>query len=229
MIVQTKGIVLSSIRYKETSIIVRIYTSEFGLRSYVVNGVKSIKSRGKLALYQPLNLLDLVVYENRTKDIQRISEAKVLHPFRSIPFEMVKTAMALFMAELLSKTLYYAEEQDELKFQFIEQSLIHFDEADENYQNFHLQFMLRFATLLGFRPENIREMNRQVSYVVSFTLSEDELELFELLNTNDLNASVKVPKQIKNKFLDILVAYYQLHNDQLGKLKSLPVLRSIFD
>ena len=135
MIVHTKGIVLNHIKYKETSIIARIYTSEFGLRSYIVNGVKSAKSKGKLALYQPLNQLELVVYENKTKDIQRISEAKVFSPYRSIPFEMIKTAMGLFIAEFLSKTLYHAEERDELKYQFLEQSLQHFDEVSEGYDD----------------------------------------------------------------------------------------------
>ena len=229
MIVHTKGIVLNSIRYKESSIIVRIYTEEFGLRSYIVNGVKSVKSRGKIALYQPINILELVVYENKTKNIQRIAEAKVFHPYRSIPFDMTKTAMALFLSELLSKCLYLAEEKDQIKYQFIEQSLLHFDESHENFNNFHLQFMLRFATLLGFRPYSIRTMISDVNTIITFTVSEGEVQLFEKLNEQKLNESIKISKTIKNKYLDILVAYFQLHNDQLGKLKSIQVLRTIFD
>ncbi len=229
MIVHTKGIVLNHIKYKETSIIVRIYTSEFGLRSYIVNGVKSAKSKGKLALYQPLNQLDLVVYENKMKDIQRVSEAKVLFPYRSIPFDMIKTAMGLFLAEFLSKTLYHAEERDDLKYQFIEQSLQHFDVVNTGYQNFHLHFMLKFSTLLGIKPIGIRDMINQVNAMITFTLSVDEIILFEKLETNGLNSFTKIPKALKNKFLDIIVAYYQLHDEQMGKLKSLSVLRSLFE
>ena len=86
MLHRTRGIVLSYIKYKETSIIVRIFTEAFGMQSYIVNSVRSAKSRGKMALYQPLSLLDLVVYHKSGKDLQRISETKFSYAYSSIPF-----------------------------------------------------------------------------------------------------------------------------------------------
>ena len=121
MILKTKGIVLSHIKYKETSIITKIYTSEFGLRSYIVNGIRTKKSNGRLALYQPLTILELDVYEQKTKNIQRISDAKCAIPYHNIPFEIHKTTIAIFLAEFLYKLLQNAEEKDTQKYNFIEQ------------------------------------------------------------------------------------------------------------
>ena len=40
---QTKGIVLSSVKYSESSIICKVYTAKLGLQSYIVNGVRKRK------------------------------------------------------------------------------------------------------------------------------------------------------------------------------------------
>jgi DNA repair protein RecO (recombination protein O) len=105
MLYKTRGIVLSHIKYKETSIIARIFTDAFGSQSYIVNGVRSTNARTKIGLFQPLTLLDLVVYHNSKKEINRISELKPGFTFHSIPFNIKKMAIALFITELLGKTL----------------------------------------------------------------------------------------------------------------------------
>ena len=124
MIHKTKGIVLSHIKYKESSIIAQIYTREFGKRSYIVNGVRTKKNNGKIALYQPLTLLDLDVYERKSKNIQRINDVKCSHPYSSIPFDIKKTTIAIFLSEFLSKSLQNKEFTDTDKFDFIQVNLL---------------------------------------------------------------------------------------------------------
>ncbi len=105
MLHKTRGIVLNYIRYRETSIIVKIYTEEFGLQTYIENGVRSSRSRNKIALFQPLTLLDLIVYHRDNGSIMRISEIKCNTPFQTLPYQFVKTGIALFITEVLTKSL----------------------------------------------------------------------------------------------------------------------------
>ncbi|MDB4835319.1 DNA repair protein RecO [Cyclobacteriaceae bacterium] len=226
MIYSTKGIVVNYIKYKETSIIVRIYTKSFGLRSYIVNSVRSKKSKGKMALYQPLTILDLVVYENNSKSLQRISEAKCFYPYKEIPFEIRKTSIALFIAELLSKTLRHSEDPDELTYQFIESSLIHFDSMGSHIGHFHLQFMLRLTTFLGFRPYDIDELLGQIEDLTSY--SAEDLRLFDELNHSPYDSSLSLTIPQRNTFLKAIINYYQLHEEHIGGFKSLPVLKEVF-
>ena len=93
---KTKGIVLNSIKYAETSIISKVYTLEFGLQAYIVNGVR--KKNGKSTYYQPLTLLDLQVSNSKQGQLHRIKEAKPHYVFNSIPFDILKSSVALFLA-----------------------------------------------------------------------------------------------------------------------------------
>ena len=95
MLHKTKGIVLNFVKFKETSVIVKIYTEKFGLQSYIENGVRSSKSKNKIALFQPLTQLELVVYHDPKKEINRISEIRCILPYKSIPFEIKKSRNAL--------------------------------------------------------------------------------------------------------------------------------------
>lgn len=103
MLKKTQGIVIHYIKYRESSIIVKIFTRDLGLKSYIVNGVRSAKSKSKMALYQPLSLLDLVVYDKENASLNRISEVKLNYPFQRIPFDFHRSGVAMFVGEVLSK------------------------------------------------------------------------------------------------------------------------------
>ncbi|WP_373396659.1 recombination protein O N-terminal domain-containing protein [Algoriphagus halophilus] len=91
MLHKTSGIVLSYIRYKESSIICKVFTRELGLKSYLINGVRSQNSKSKIALYQPMTLLDMVVYNKESTGLQRISEVKLTRANQLIPFDFNRT------------------------------------------------------------------------------------------------------------------------------------------
>ena len=136
---QTKGIVISNVKYGETSIICKAYTENFGLQTYIINGVR--KKKGKSIYYQPLSLLDLTVYHKDKSTLQRVKEAKPFYQYQSLPYAVEKSSIAFFMAEVLQKCLREEEENIPM-FNFIWQSLIALDTQELDSQ-FHLHFLLQ--------------------------------------------------------------------------------------
>ena len=228
MLHKTRGIVLSYFRYRETSIIVRIYTEEFGLQSYLVNGVRSAKSKtNRIAFFQPLTLLDMVVYYKPDKDLHRLSEVKINYPFQHIPFDIAKSSLALFVSEMLTKTL--KEETSNLTlYHFLEDSVRYLEEAEADYENFHIAFLLKLAFFLGFGPASAREFEGQLQEQKYPFLPDETTE--KALNgflRQRLGAPVKISRQTRAELLDALVAFYRIHIDSLGEIKSLTVLREV--
>ncbi|CCH54831.1 DNA repair protein RecO [Fibrisoma limi BUZ 3] len=228
MLQKTRGIALSYLRYRETSIIARVYTEEFGLQSYIVNGVRSAKSKSnKIAMFQPLTLLEMVVYYKDDRDLHRLSEAKTSYPFQSIPFEVAKSSMAIFVTEMLTKTLK-EEASNPMLFRFLIDSVLFLEDARTNYENFHLTFLLKLSFFLGFGPESAREFEDQLHENSVPFLADDELT--NALNTmlrQPLGTAIKLSRSGRNELLDALVSYYKIHIDSLGEVKSLPVLREV--
>src|SRR5919112_908471 len=130
MLHKTKGIVLKTVKYGETSLVVSIYTELFGIQTYIVNGVRtaSKKGMGRANLFQPSSQLELVIYYNEFKNLQRLKEFKWSYLYESVFFDIGKNAVALFMIELLQKTIKEPETNAEL-FYFIEDAFMHLDKA----------------------------------------------------------------------------------------------------
>ena len=110
MLIKTRGIIFRAVKYSETSIIADIYTEEKGLRSYIISGVRSKKAKVKASVLQVMTLVDMVAYHRDNKELNRIKEIKAAYVYRSIPFDIVKGAVGLFMIELARKTIKEAEE-----------------------------------------------------------------------------------------------------------------------
>jgi DNA repair protein RecO (recombination protein O) len=228
MLQKTRGIALSYIRYRETSIISRVYTEEFGLQSYIVNSVRTAKSKNnRIALFQPLTLLDMVVYYKNDRDLHRISEVKTIYPFQSLPFEVAKSTIGMFITEMLNKVLK-EEAGSPVLFRFLIDSILFLESAQSNFENFHLAFLLKLSFFLGFGPEGTREFEDQLRENSYAFLPDADMEV--ALNTmvrQPLGTPVQLTRSARNELLDALVAYYQIHVDSVGEVKSLPVLREV--
>lgn len=228
MLQKTRGIVLSHIRYKETSIIVRIYTEAFGLQSYIVNGVRSSgNARGggsRMALYQPLTLLDLVVYYREKSNLQRIKEIKCSEPFMDIPMDFQKTGIALFLTEMLGKSLK-GEESNFAMFQFLHSSIRMFDTQVEGTQNFHLQFLLKLSPYLGFATPRAEDFLEEVSPYISADAI--DREAVELLLLEPYGKAIPLNGERRRHVLQLILQFYRLHVAEFGELKSLPVLQEM--
>ncbi|GAB2795797.1 DNA repair protein RecO [Rhabdobacter roseus] len=230
MLHKTRGIALSYIRYRESSIIAKIYTEAFGIQSYIVNSVRSSRAKSnRIALFQPLTLLDLVVYHkpNREEALHRISEIKCRVPFHSLPFEVIKSSLALFITELLGKTLR-EEESNEPLFQFIEDSVRYLDEAEKGYQNFHLHFLLQLAAYLGFgldSSQGFEEELTQRHYPHRLDAAQREALLIFLAAPYGTPAPLDASRRAV--LLEMILFFYNIHLDSLGEIKSLEVLREV--
>lgn len=230
MLHKTRGIVLHYIRYGDSSVIVKIYTEQLGLQSYIVNGVRSAKSKSsKIALYQPLTLLDLVVYyEPEKQKLFRISEVRCAVPYQTIPFDIRKTTVALFLAEVLTKTL--KEESANLAlYQFIEQSFLHFDQVQGHFEDFHYHFLLQLAVFLGFAPSSAGELASQLREAGRWRVpAQHEEAVHEWLeNTLQMNNPSPLSPTWRGELLDALIDFYGLHIEGMQQLKSLEVLREV--
>ncbi|MEZ5039594.1 MAG: DNA repair protein RecO [Saprospiraceae bacterium] len=151
MLVKTRGIVFKAIKYSETSLIVDIYTEEKGLRKYIISGVRSKRGQGKASLLQVMSMVELVVYEREDRDLNRIKEIKAAYVFQSIPFELKKGAIGLFLAEIARKTIKEATPNPEL-FVFLWDTFLWLDQTLESVINVHLQFLIELSSFLGFIP-----------------------------------------------------------------------------
>ncbi len=151
MLHKTKGIVLHTIKFTETSVITKIYTEAFGLRSYIVNGVRNKGAKSKASLFSPMTILDLEIYHRENKNLQRLKDYRPAYIYKSFSHDMIKNSIALFLAEVLYKTIREEEANSEL-YHFIESSFITLDETQKAAGNFHLVFLLRLTRYLGFFP-----------------------------------------------------------------------------
>ena len=231
MLKKTRGIVISYTRYSETSIIVKIFTEVMGMKTYIVNGVRSTKNGSKIALYQPLTLLDLVVYYKKEHTgIQRISEARCQVPYQHIPIDFQKSTMALFIAEVLGKVLR-DEEQNQLLFDFLFQTLVWFDDNQENYHSFHLQFLAKIPRFIGFDPMSAEvllaqiEEHKPLRFPPSL-LPQIKKEINQLLASN-FEEIIQVSPNIRGYIIDLFLEYYRVHTAGFGEVKSLTVLREM--
>ncbi|MEO9965847.1 MAG: DNA repair protein RecO [Reichenbachiella sp.] len=229
MLQKTRGIVLNYIKYRETSIIARIYTENFGTQSYIINSVRSKRSKKGLALLQPLTVLDMVVYfKNQKPDgLQRISEYKPAYSFASIPFDVKKSAIALFVTELLSKVLKEEDDKGEV-FEFLYQFILTLDEKEANYESLHLFLMVQLTHYIGFGIHNRAELERDGLLSQGSSSYEEIYDILLALNSMDLSANLESSNKLRRDVLYYLVEYYKLHVDGFTELKSLEVLSQIF-
>jgi DNA repair protein RecO (recombination protein O) len=227
MLKRTRGIVLGHIKYKESSIIVKVFTEEFGSSSFIVNGVRSSKSKGKAALYQPLTLLDLVIYYKESKELMRISEAKMASSFSEIPFDPVKRTIGMFLTEFLSKTLR-EEQANRSLFEFLFHSIELLDHLQENVQNFHLQLLLKSANYLGYGPQgDLDFMQQLIEAGVHFNQWENEQNIINRLINEKYGASIEINNANRRELLHQIIKFYTIHLHQQLEIKSLEVLKTV--
>jgi len=237
MQIKTRGIVLSFLKYRETSIIARIYTEERGVQSYLVNGVRKAKPPGRIALFQPLTLLELVAYIPRQgSGLTRLSEFRCAEPFRTLPYEVRKSSVGLFLSEVLSKSVR-EEEPNPALFRFLHDSILAFDEQTVGTENFALLFLLHLANYLGFGAQSGTEITDQVAMAgpvagsgfssgpATLRLREFDQYFDELLRTP---AVATIPNgHVRRELLAVLIRYYQLHVEGLTEIKSLEILSEV--
>jgi len=242
---KTKGIVLRTVKYGETSVIVTIFTELFGVQSYLVNGVRTStkKGAGKASLFQPSALLDMVVYHNELKHLNRIKEFKWSYLYQHILSDVPKNAVALFMVELLTKCLKQPEANPDL-FHFTEDVFMKLDESKGAVMaNLPLFFALHLPHFFGFRIDDNYSLRNSYfdmnegSFVPEHPHHPHFLEgkqatvtsqLLKVQQVEELE-EVRLHHDFRRDLLYLYETYYALHIHDFGKMKSLPVLREILN
>jgi DNA repair protein RecO (recombination protein O) len=240
MIHKSRGIVLNHTRYGETSAIVHIYTTVFGMQSYMVNGAYGKKKKGNIVLMQPLNMLDLEVYHHENKDIHRIKEFRLVTLLSLIPYSQTRRAQAFLLTEILGRVLR-GEGPNAPMFHFIEEAIALLDSNQAGLENFHIWFLFQLTRFLGFQPhDNYSEemawfdlsegcfVSREPAHphYLSSNLSY-HIHRMAQLNRNDLSAIALSVKE-RRQLLDALVLFFELHQPGIGKIRSLSVLKDLF-
>lgn len=245
MLHKTKGLVLRSVKYGESSLIVSMYTELFGMQSYMVNGVRSasLKQPYRANLFQPATLLDLVVYQNDRSTLQRIKEFKWALIYNEIYRNVHKNTVALFMTEVLQKCLNQPEANPDL-YGFLEDVLTHLDEGDQTVTaNFPLYFLIHLAHFLGFRiDDTFNELNsildlREGRFVsvrpmhssyLEGPMSEITCQVLRTQHPQEL-VQLQINRETRKALLDAYLSFYMFHQPGFGNLKSIPVLHALYE
>jgi len=221
MINKTKGLVLNYIKYGDSSIICKIFTNSFGLQSYIINGIRNSKTKN-IALYQPLNILNMVVYHKNNSGIQRIKEAKLDVIYSSIHVNMKKVLVCFFISEFLSKILNNESNQEE-KFGFMQSSLIEFDKLDNKFSDFHVQFLIKLSRYYGIDIISSDQLNNS-------NYSEKQLnEYIQKCIDGGYKVNINSNNIFRNKVINLIIEYFSQHLEINIKLKSTEVLKEIFN
>ncbi len=225
MIRKTRGIVIHYIKYQDTSIIVKIFTEDFGLVPFIVNGIRSSKSKRSMGYFQPFSLLELVAYVKSGRDIQRLSEYKYLRMTPSITSDIKKSSIVLFLSEILGKVLHHEKGHQHELFEFLFQMVLLFDNIHEGIENFHLYFLIHLSPHLGIGISDSDGLLESME--VAFT-DRGTMNLISRLLHADTDLAIHSSGNHRLKALELLIQYYEHHGISMGEIKSLKVLHQVF-
>lgn len=239
MITKTKGVILHSLKYGETSIIAKVFTREHGLQSYIIPGVRKQKSKIKQNLFQPLSVVDLVAYHKDREGLHHIKEIRCPRAYETIPYDVSKSSVAIFLAEVLNHALK-RQEANPAFFDFLEDALHFLDREKGSMAHFHIVFLLRLSRYLGIEPRanhsekdrffNIREGVFSNTFENSeYCLDQEISRLFSEAITTELkeHKHIRTTKADRKILLLKTIDYYRYHLEGMPEMKSFAVLEMV--
>lgn len=238
MLVKTKAVVLTSLKYGEADLIVKCLT-ENGMRSYMLKRIIGSKSKKiKLAYFQPLSLLELTANHNQKGRLNSLREVRSSYLYQSVSSDIRKQSIALFLAEVLASAIR-EEESDSSLFEYVEAALIWLDTHD-HVANFHLLFLFRLTRFLGFYPDSKHSGHEYFDLVEgSFSktrphnpfLDKEKLALFRTLIGINFDEVVRLGwnSEKRQVLLEVLLNYYEFHLPGFKTPRSLNVLKDVFN
>lgn len=238
---KSRGIVLQSIKYNDTSLITKIFTEEYGLQSYFIRGSYNKKSKFRPAFFQPMSIINFVVAKNSNKKLSYISEISVGYVYQNIPINIKKSTIVMYMSELLSKTLVEHDKNIEF-FSFLYKSLLWLDLSSEKFADFSLYFTIELTRFLGFYPKSNTLVNEAYFDLMEgvykkmipnhpyYLTKESSLILDNFCKTKlEELSTLKVENRQRRNLLDEMVTYYKLHFPGFKGIQSYEVLRDVLE
>lgn len=232
---KTNGIILQNTKYQDKSNILKVYTLQHGIQSYLVNIGHSAKSKIKGAHVFPLNLIEFIGQSKQSRNIQRMRDIHVSYIYQHLFSHPVKSTIAIFLNEVLLKSLKEQHENKEL-YQFVSESLMVFDDQDYETANFHLHFMVELSKHLGFYPNNNYSKQNCLFDLQDGVFAKDapahayyaDSELsFYLSELLSHKSSFSCNAKTRSDLIQILIKFYRLHLPNFGEIKSIQILREV--
>jgi DNA repair protein RecO (recombination protein O) len=239
MLQSTKGIVLHTVKYSETSLIAKIYTETFGLQSYIIKGIRKQKSKTRPAILQHLSLVNMVVYHRERATLHTLKEIQIAYPYSGIPFDIRKSSLALFINELLYKSIREEEPNPGL-FGFIWESCLRLDASGGPFIHYPHWYAIHLTAWLGFMPRNNYSVRNRFFdlqeglFVASVPAHQQFLDaelsgyLHKLIGLPfDELPALKIPAELRGLFLEKIILYYQVHLSGFTGLRSHQILHTV--
>jgi DNA repair protein RecO (recombination protein O) len=230
MLTTLHGIILRTIKYSESSVICDIFTKEFGLRTYIVSGVRQQKAKISLGMLRPMNWVEFIAYHREDKEINRVKELKSDIIYNKIPYSLIRGSIALFITELTQKTVKETVENAEL-YEFLQNTFIFLDSSEEKLNNFHLSFMAKLSIFLGFMPEILESDFTGADIYFDFKegillpekpdhlyfLNPEHTRLLITLLETDMTESgnINLNVHMRQDFIEAFIKIYRYHFDHL--------------
>jgi DNA repair protein RecO (recombination protein O) len=232
----TEALILKTTKYGDTSVVVHAYTRLFGLTAFMARGVRKKGAKIHSALLQPMNLTQIVYAPAKSGTLGHLSEVSLTVLYQSIPFDVRKNAILVFINEILYKSLK-EEQPNETLFDYIKNFLITLDEQKEHFSNNHLFFMAELIRHFGISPNfekkgwfDLREgVSVSPKPLHEYAISNEETVLFQMLfSTSPKEQSrIKINTSERNLLLDMLLKYYALHIPGMETIRSRTILHQV--
>ena len=240
MLHKTKGIILHQVKYTDSGIIVQFYTRDFGRQAVLIRGMRSRKSGKHNALFQPMFILDLVIYYKETREVQMLKDFSVASSPAQIYADVRKCCIAMFLSEILASVLREESPNHEL-FDYIENSIRYLDECDQGFSNFHIAFLIGLTSYLGIEPGRRDDPSKKYFDLRNGHFSllppthpeycepriAEILAQFFSISFDDMT-NIPMTGQLRNEVLETIIQYYGIHLPGLRKVNSISLLREIF-
>ena len=232
----TEALILRTTKYGETSVIVHAYTHLFGLVAFMARGVRKKGAKIHIALLQPMNLAQVVFSAGKSGALGHLNEISLSPMYHSIPFDVKKNAIIMFINEILYKSLK-EEQPNETLFDCIKNFLVALDETQSHFVDNHLFFMAELTKHFGIFPNFGKkgwfDLKEGVSVspkpLHEYAISNEETVLFQMLFTTpaEEQPKIKINATERNLLLDMLLKYYALHIPGMETIRSRSILHQV--
>ena len=236
---KARGVVLGTLKYGEKGVIVHMLTDVYGRQSYMIQGVRPTAKGSKMALLQPMFAVEFEGLTSSKMDLHRMKDLVPGMVLQSTPFDVRKSTMALFMAEVLYRLVKESEPGSEL-FDFVWASVAALDALEEGIANFHLWFLANLSRPLGFSPDNeysdgawldIRDGHfTPHALIPSAALTPKNARILHDMLECDVRylAEIGLNRMERASFLEAMLKYYSFHLDSINAVESLRIMREVF-
>lgn len=232
MIAKTKAIILKNTNYSESSIICKMYTREFGVRTYILQSVRKGKSAVRPSMIQPLSIVEMDVYEKPNMNLGRVKELKNVPLLINIQDDILRKSIAMFYIEVLNHCVTEEFCEEDL-FDFLEAEILLLENT-ETLSNLPSQFLLALSSFLGVQPQG--EYSPKTPFLSidegvfvpqegTNTLTKNESSfvshLLKFKDTTEGNST------IRKRVLKQLIRYYQHHVMKSKEIRSVDILAEL--